>query len=67
MFILSALALVFSLLFAGVGRMIVDRSEALLYYRYYRKKADVLFWFSAIFLVLAFLMAAVAIWSTFDV
>jgi hypothetical protein len=67
MFILSILALVLSLLLAGVGRMVVDRSEALLYHRYYRKKADIIFGFSAVFLVLAFLMAAVAIWSTFDV
>ena len=67
MFILSALALVLSLTLAGVGRMVVDRSEALLYHRYYRKRADVFFWLSATFLILAFLLAAVAIWSTFDV
>ena len=67
MFILSILALILSMTLAGVGRMVVDRSEALLYHRYYQRKADVIFGLSVAFLVLAFILAAVAIWSIFDV
>jgi len=65
MYFLSILALAASLTLAGVGRKYVDSSDAQLYHRYYRRKADYLFAVSGIFLLLTFAFLGLAIWSTF--